>query len=194
MKRTNAILMQLRPAVAMLLGMTLLLGVVYPLMVTAIARLTFPARANGSLVTRDDRILGSSLIGQSNSDARYFWPRPSATDYKTLPSGASNEGPTSLALAELVRRREAEFRNANHVPTNVPIPTEMLFASASGLDPHISPEAARLQIPRVAQSRGLPEREVAAMVDRLVEPPQLAILGQSRVNVLLLNLALDELQ
>jgi K+-transporting ATPase ATPase C chain len=174
--------------------MTVITGVIYPLVMTVAAQVIFPAQANGSLVTVNDTLVGSSLVGQMNNDPRYFWPRPSAISYNPLPSSGSNLGPASTTLQEMVTQREADFRTANHLADDVVLPPEMVFASASGLDPHISPEAARLQIERVAEARGLAAENVAALVEQYVEQPQLGILGQPRVNVLLLNLALDRLQ
>jgi K+-transporting ATPase ATPase C chain len=178
----------------MLLIMTLLLGIIYPALITAAAQVTFPDQADGSIVRRDGMILGSKLLGQANNDPRYFWPRPSATAYNALPSGASNEGPASEALAGLVRQREAEFRAKHGLEDRIVVPVEMLFASGSGLDPHISPQAARLQVDRVARARGIETAVVSALLEDHVERPQLGFLGQPRVNVLLLNLALDELE
>ncbi len=185
---------QLRPALVLLALLTVVTGAIYPLIVTGLAQLAFPAQANGSLVGHADSPAGSALIGQANDDPRYFWPRPSATSYGTLPSGGSNLAPSSLALAAAAGQRAADFRAANGLAAGAPVPTEMLFASASGLDPHISPDAARLQVARVAAARGLAEGQVAALVEAHVEGPQLSILGQPRVNVLLLNLALDALE
>lgn len=185
---------QLRPALSMLVILTLLTGVIYPLVVTGIAQGLFPAQANGSLIGEADRPVGSALLGQANRDPRYFWPRPSATGYGTLPSGGSNLAPTSSTLAEEVAQRASDFRTAHDSPADRPVPVEMLFASASGLDPHISPDAARWQVGRVAAARGLEEARIAALVEEHVEGPQLGFLGEPRVNVFLLNLALDSLQ
>ncbi len=185
---------QLKPALLMLLIMTLLTGLIYPLVVTGIAQLLFPDQANGSLVGDAAQPVGSALLGQANADMRYFWPRPSATSYGTLPSGGSNLAPTSGDLAATVQQRAADFRAAHDLAADAVVPTEMLFASGSGLDPHISPDAARLQVGRVAAARGLDEAQVAALVEQHVEGPQLGMLGESRVNVLMLNLALDALQ
>lgn len=188
-------------AFRMLLVLTILTGFLYPLVITLAAQVVFPAQANGSLITINDEVIGSELIGQMNDDARYFWSRPSSVDYmqgsslKSLgSSGATNYSSTSATLAEQVSEREATFRAANNVPNAVPIPSEMLYASGSGLDPHISPEAARLQIGRVADARGLAPEAVANLVEQFVEPPQFGFLGQPRINVLRLNLALDALQ
>ena len=185
---------QLRTAGLMFIFLTLLTGIIYPLVITLAAQIVFPAQANGSLEKKGEIIVGSSLIGQRNDDPRYFWGRPSATDYNPLPSGGSNLSLTNGTLQEVTVAREAAFRTANHVPQNVPVPAEMLFASGSGLDPHISPEAARLQIDRVAEARGLDRGQVAALVEQSVEGPQFGFLGQPRVNVLLLNRALDGLE
>lgn len=188
-------------ALRMLLVLTILTGVIYPLAVTLAAQGVFPAQANGSLVTVNGEVIGSVLIGQQNNDPRYFWSRPSAVDYMqgSSPeapgsSGATNYGRTNATLAEEVAARETTFREANSVPAGIRVPAEMLYTSGSGLDPHISPEAARLQIRRVAEARGLSRETVARLVEQFVEPPQLGFLGQPRVNVLLLNLALDQLQ
>lgn len=185
---------QLRPALSLLAFLTLLTGVLYPLVVTAVAQALFPAQANGSLLGDPDRPVGSALLGQANDDPRYFQPRPSATGYGTRPSGGSNLAPTSAALAEQATRRAADFRAAHGLPADAIVPVEMRFASGSGLDPHISPDAARLQIGRVAAARGLEPDRVAALVGAHVEGPQFGLLGEPRVNVLLLNLALDRLQ
>lgn len=185
---------QLKTALVLLAILTVITGVVYPLAVTALAQVFFPSQAGGSLVWSESEPVGSAVIGQANNDPRYFWPRPSATDYNTLPSGGSNLSPASGLLAEQAGQRAAKFRAANGLPADSPVPAEMLFASASGLDPHIGPEAARLQIGRVAAARGLNNDVVAALVEQFVEGPQLGILGQPRVNVLLLNLALDDLE
>ena len=177
---------------------TLVTGVGYSLVITAIAQLAFKDKANGSLVEKDGKIIGSALLAQQFTGTNYFWPRPSACTYGTGPSGlvassGSNLGPTSGPLQTNVMNNVAAFISGNNLPTNTVVPADMAFASASGLDPHISPEAARLQIARVATSRGVSEDKVKALVDRFTEPPQWGFLGQSRVNVLLLNVALDEL-
>ena len=185
---------QLKTAVMMLVIFTVITGIVYPLAVTLAAQAVFPAQANGSLVTVDGQTVGSSLIGQANTDPRYFWSRPSAVSYNPLPSSGSNLGPTSQTLADAVAQREADFRAANNVPEGVAVPPDMLFASGSGLDPHISPESARLQVARVAEARGVDAGAVAELVEQSIETPQLGILGEARVNVLLLNIALDKLQ
>ena len=185
---------QLKTALILLAILTFITGVIYPLTVTALAQVFFSMQAGGSLLANEGGPVGSSLIGQANGDPRYFWPRPSATGYNALPSGGSNLGPTSATLAEQAGIRAANFRAANGLTADTPVPVEMLFASASGLDPHISPAAARLQAGRVAAARGLDRVHVAALVEQHVEGPQLGFLGQPRVNVLLLNLALDDLE
>jgi K+-transporting ATPase ATPase C chain len=185
----------------MLVVMTILTGVIYPLFVTVVAQVFYADRANGSLLTRDNQVVGSELIGQQTDDPRYFWWRPSAVSYMqgaTLDnpgsSGATNYGWTSTALTEAVSERTVAFRQQNSLSEGVSVPTDMLFASGSGLDPHISPEAARLQIDRVAATRDLDQETVAALVEQHIEMPQLGFLGKSRVNVLRLNLALDALE
>jgi K+-transporting ATPase ATPase C chain len=172
--------------------LTMLTGVAYPLFVTCVAQLAFRRQANGSLIERDGRMVGSALLAQKFESGRYFWPRRSAADYATVPSGASNKGPTSAQLRNAVAERAAGIRAAHRLAADAPIPADLLYASGSGLDPHTTPEAARLQVERLAAARGVPAGEIVALVDRFVEPPQLGFLGKPRVNVLLLNLALDE--
>lgn len=189
------------PAVRLFIALTVLTGMIYPLLVTGIARAVFPKQSGGSLVTANGQIIGSALLAQRFSADNYFWPRPSAgddgTNYATVPSSASNLGPTSSNLVAVVQSRLASFREANGLATNTPVPAEMVFASGSGLDPDISPTAARLQINRVAQARHFSAAEtqkLVALVERSVEPPQFGFLGEPRVNVLKLNLALDSLR
>ena len=177
---------------------TLLAGVVYTVVMTVVAQLLFPAQANGSLVEKDGKIVGSTLLAQQFTGTNYFWPRPSACGYGTGPSGiaassGSNLGPTSGALQTNVQNNITAFLTGNNLPTNTPVPADMVYASASGLDPEISPEAAQLQIKRVAASRGLAEEKVTALVTEFTQQPQWGFLGQARVNVLRLNLALDKL-
>jgi K+-transporting ATPase ATPase C chain len=173
-------------------------GVFYPLIITIIAQVAFKDQANGSLVYRDGKLIGSAFLAQQFTGSNYFWPRPSACSYGTGASGisassGSNLGPTSGALQTNVINNAAAFISGNNLPTNTVVPADMVYASASGLDPHISPEAARLQIVRVAASRGLSQDKVKELVQRFVEPPQWGFLGEPRVNVLLLNVALDQL-
>jgi K+-transporting ATPase ATPase C chain len=177
---------------------TIVTGVGYSLVITAIAQLAFKDKANGSLVVRDGKIIGSALLAQQFQGTNYFWPRPSACTYGTgaaglVASSGSNLGPTSGPLQTNVMNNVAAFISGNNLPTNTVVPADMVFASASGLDPHISPEAAHLQIARVAASRGVSEDKVKALVDRFTEAPQWGFLGQPRVNVLLLNVALDDM-
>jgi K+-transporting ATPase ATPase C chain len=191
-------LKQILPAARMLMVLTVLTGLLYPLAMTLIAQVVFPEQANGSLLTVDGVMVGSVLIGQATNNPRYFWSRPSAVAYMqgSSPdalgaSGATNYSGTSTVLAAEIAAREAAFREEHNLSTDVDVPVEMLFASGSGLDPHISPESARLQINRVAIARGLDRDTVANLVETHIEGPQLGFLGQPRVNVLLLNLALD---
>jgi K+-transporting ATPase ATPase C chain len=180
----------------MLLLMTLITGVTYPLVVTGAAQLLFPAKANGSLIERDGHAVGSSLIGQSFTDPKYFWGRPSATAPMANNGNAStgsNAGPTNPALTDAVRQRMDALHAAD--PGNTaPIPSDLVTASGSGLDPEITPAGALYQIPRVARLRGLSEAQVGALVAAASSGRQLGVLGEPRVNVLQLNLALDDLQ
>ena len=171
---------------------TVVTGIMYPLVMTGIAQVAFKNQANGSLIVRDGQVVGSELIAQQFTGEKYFWPRPSAGSYATVPTGASNLGPTSAALQSNVATNLVAFRTGNKLPADAPVPADMVFTSASGLDPHISPEAARLQVSRVAAARKLPDATVNALVERFVEPPQWGFLGQARVNVLALNVALDD--
>jgi K+-transporting ATPase ATPase C chain len=175
---------------------TIVTGMLYPLAITAIAQLAFHNQANGSLVERGGKLVGSALLAQQFTGAGYFWSRPSANSYGTGPSGltassGSNYGPTSAQLQTNVRNNVKALREAHKLPAGAPVPADLVYASASGLDPHISPEAARFQIARVAAARGMSEDQVKALVEKFVEPPQWGFLGEARVNVLLLNLALD---
>jgi potassium-transporting ATPase KdpC subunit len=183
---------ELRPAIFLFVVLTLICGGIYPLAVTGIASIVFPGQAKGSfIVAHDNRVAGSILIGQAFTDARYFWPRPSATAgfrYNPLASGGSNLGPTNPELLKIVRERIEVLRNSG-VKGN--IPADLVEASASGLDPDISPEAALLQVPRVAKARGISEIKVKQLVASHIEDRQWGIFGRPRVNVLRLNLALD---
>jgi len=183
----------IRPAVVLLALFSLLTGLVYPLAVTGLAQAMFPAQANGSLIRQDGRIVGSALIGQPFADPRYFWGRPSATapfPYNAAASSGSNFGPSNPALMDAVRARIAALRAADPGNTQA-IPGDLATASASGLDPHISVAAALYQAPRVARARGLTSEAVAQLVAQHVEGRQFGFLGEPRVNVLKLNLALD---
>ena len=184
-------------AIKFLLVMTVLTGVIYPFIMTGVAQLAFPARANGSLVMKDGKIIGSELIGQKFDSSIYFWSRPSAIDYNPIPSGASNLGPTSDNLKKQVAERRRLFATNNSLADTSAIPKEMLFASASGLDPHISPEAALLQLKRVAMARNLNEtqkQKVQQLIKDKTEEPQFLLFGEPRINVFELNLSLDSIK
>ena len=184
----------IRPALVLLALFTLLTGVIYPLLVTGLAHTLFPRQAGGSLLRgANGAIVGSALLGQPFSDPRYFWGRPSATGpapYNAAASAASNQGPLNPALHAAVKERIATLRAANPA-TPGPVPADLATASASGLDPDISPEAARFQAARVAAARGLPTAEVLAQVEAHVLPRTLGVLGEPRINVLRLNQDLD---
>jgi K+-transporting ATPase ATPase C chain len=183
----------LRSALVLTAAMTLLTGVVYPLAVTGVAELAFPRQAHGSLIERDGRIVGSALIGQAFADPGYFHGRPSAagTGYDAANSGGSNLAPSARALADAVRQRIDAERTANS-QTKGPVPADLVTASGSGLDPHVSPAAAAWQVRRVALRRGVSPDEVQALVAAHIEGRTLGLLGEPRINVLSLNLALDE--
>jgi len=169
------------------------LVLILTLLVTLVAQITMPDKANGSLLYVDGKVVGSELIGQSFTSPGYFHGRPSAVDYDSAESGGSNYGPTSAKLMEQVSQRIEQVRRENGLSSDAPVPADLVLASGSGLDPHISVEGAMLQVPRVATARGLPESEVKMLVEQHIETLQLGFLGQERVNVLKLNLALDEL-
>ena len=166
-----------------LLVFTVLTGALYPLIVTGFGRVLFAEKADGSLLRADGKIIGSELLAQKNESPRYFWPRPSAADYATVASGASNKGPTSADLVKAIAERREKF--------GADAPADLLTASGSGLDPHISPAAAQSQAARVAKERGLALDRVTTLVAEHTQPPQWGIFGEARVNVLALNLALD---
>ncbi|OAI51699.1 potassium-transporting ATPase subunit C [Betaproteobacteria bacterium SCGC AG-212-J23] len=175
-------------SIRMLVVMTVVTGVAYPLIVTGIAQVAFKDKANGSLIVEKDKIVGSRLIGQPFTDPKYFWSRPSATSpqpYNGTSSSGSNQGPTNPALKEAVEGRIKDLGG------KTPVPADLVTASGSGLDPHISPSAAEYQIPRIAKSRNISEDKLKALVARHTEGRQLGVLGEPRVNVLELNLALD---
>ncbi len=181
----------LRPALVLLLLLTAITGLAYPLAMTGLAQVALPAQANGSLIRKEDRIVGSALIGQSFTDAGYFHGRPSAAGqgYDASASAATNLAPGSKDLHDAIAARVVDARAQGLAGSSVP--ADLVTASASGLDPHISPEAAIAQVGRVATARGLAEPEVRAMVARSIEEPLFAFLGERRVNVLRLNMALD---
>ena len=176
---------------------TVLTGVLYPLFVTGIAQVVFPAKANGSLLIKDNKKIGSELIGQQFDSTIYFSSRPSAISYNPLPSGGSNYGLTNSKLKQQVIERKQHFIKFNQLDSLSQIPAEMLFASASGLDPHISKQSALLQVNRIATARNFnvaQKQQLIACVNRLTEKPQILVLGEERVNVLLLNLELDKIR
>jgi K+-transporting ATPase ATPase C chain len=185
-----------RPALVLLLLFTVLTGALYPAVVTAAAQLMFPSQANGSLIEEGGAVRGSRLIGQPFTNLRYFWSRPSATSpvpYNGASSSGSNQGPLNPALADAVKQRIEALRAAD--PGNTaPVPVDLITASGSGLDPHISPAAAQYQLERVAQARALDPASVKRLVNEHTEERTLSLLGEARVNVLELNLALDALK
>ncbi len=186
----------LRPALMVFIALSLLLGIIYPLLVTGLAQLIFPVQANGSLMGREGKLIGSELIGQPFDDPKYFWGRLSATPdfpYNSASSSGSNLGPSNPALVEEVKARVEALQKAD--PGNKSsIPIDLVTSSGSGLDPHMSPAAALYQASRVARVRGLSEERVRYLLDQFTEPRQWGFLGEPRVNVLRLNLALDGLQ
>ena len=187
-------LTHLRPALVLLLLFTLLTGLAYPLAVTGLAQKLFPTQANGSLIERDGKTSGSALIGQQFDSEKYFHGRPSATSpvpYNAANSSGSNAGPTQKALIERVRAEAAKLQAEN---PGVPVPVELVTASGSGLDPHLSPGATLFQLPRIARARRLGEQQLAQLVAERTQPRWLGLLGEPVVNVLELNLALDALK
>jgi potassium-transporting ATPase KdpC subunit len=197
-------LREMRPAIVLLLVLTVITGLAYPLAMTAIAGALFPARAQGSLIEKDGKVVGSALIGQEFKDDKYFHGRPSATlapdpndstktvsaPYNAANSGGSNLGPTSKALADRLKEDVDKLRGEN---SNAAVPVDLVTTSASGLDPDISPEAAQFQVPRVAKARNMPEDTLKQLVASATQGRLLGLLGEPRVNVLALNLALDRM-
>jgi len=183
-------------ALRFLLIMTLLTGIVYPLFMTGIAQIAFPSKSNGSLISKDGKVIGSELIGQKFDSSIYFWSRPSAIGYNPIPSGATNFGPTSNTLKKQVEARRILFAKMNSIEDVLSIPKEMIFASGSGLDPHISPDAALLQVERIAKARQFDtsqKQRLLQSIKDITEKPQLLILGEMRINVLNLNIELDKI-
>ena len=180
----------IRPAIVVLAALTLITGFLYPLAVTAVAQIAFPGQANGSLITVNGTVVGSTLIGQTFDDPKYLWGRPSAAGagYDANASSGSNLAPTSKKLIDRVTAEVDRLRAANG---DAPVPVELVTTSASGLDPHVSPDAARYQVARIAAARGIAASDVQAAIDRHTDRPFLGLLGPDTVNVLLVNLDLD---
>jgi K+-transporting ATPase ATPase C chain len=184
-------------AIKFFLVMTILTGIIYPLVMTGIAQISYPSKANGSLIIKDNKVIGSCLIGQKFDSSIYFWSRPSATGYGAIPSGASNYGPTSDTLKKQVIIRRNYFAEKNNVKDPSVVPIEMIFASASGLDPDISKEAAFLQVDRIVIARKFSESQknyLLKTVGDLTEKPQFRLFGEERINVLNLNIVLDTME
>jgi len=176
---------------------TIFTGVVYPLFISAISIIAYPDKAAGSLIEKDGKVIGSKLIGQKFESDKYFWSRPSAVDYNPMPSGGSNSGPTSAALQKFYQDKQKNFSEKNSVKDISAVPNEMFFASASGVDPHISPISAIFQVERIAKARNfdkVKKEKVVALIDSLTENPQFGFLGNAVINVLLLNLEVDNIK
>lgn len=188
----------MKASIKLFLLMSLLLGVLYPLSITFIANLTMPRKSQGQLLHSNGKVIGSKLIGQKFTHPQYFWPRPSAVDYETLPSGASNFGPTSQKLHDKIQERRLKIAQAHPLQDPLAIPSELLCTSASGIDPHISLSTAYFQLARVAQARSMTREDMINKIKELIHQnldiPVGRLFGEPHVNVLMLNLALDRLQ
>ena len=183
---------EIKRGLIVFLLLTILTGLFYPLFITGVAQLVWSHKANGSLITKSGHVVGSKLIGQAFLNPKYFHGRPSAIDYKGSISGASNLGPTSKKLLEQVQKQINKVREENALLSNASVPADLVLSSGSGLDPHISEEAALLQAPRVARARNISLENVQKLIRRNIESPQLKIFGRQKVNVLMLNLDLDK--
>ncbi|MBN1396514.1 MAG: potassium-transporting ATPase subunit KdpC [Bacteroidetes bacterium] len=188
------LLKPLRPALVLLIIMTILTGIIYPFIITGLAQLCFPAKANGSFMINKGKVIGSELIGQKFISPKYFWTRLSATSplpYNATASTGSNYGPLNPALLKAVTKRIDDLKGMDSL-NNKPIPVDLVTSSSSGLDPHISVASAQYQVPRIARSRGIGEKQIQLLIEKYTEGRTLGILGEPRVNVLKLNYALDE--
>lgn len=184
-------------SVKMLILTTLITGIIYPLFISGVSTVIFSNKADGSFIFENNKIVGSSLIGQKFESNKYFASRPSAIDYNPLPSGGSNLGPTSKQLLDSVIARKERFIKLNNTPNNCNISNEILFSSGSGVDPHISPSTALLQVKRIASERNMNEaqlKKIIKLIERMTEAPQLGFLGEERINTLLLNIELDKIK
>lgn len=190
------IISEIKKAITTIIALTLLLGLIYPLAVWGIAQLFFPTPANGSLIKKNNQVIGSLLIGQPFTQPAFFHPRPSAAGegYDATASGGSNLGPLSKTLFQQVTQRVKNYRHENNIPPHIQVPADAVTTSASGLDPHISIENARLQAGRIAKARKITREKVLSLIQKHIEYPQLGIFGEKRVNVLLLNLELEKFQ
>lgn len=187
---------QIWNAIKILILLTVLTGVIYPVFITGVARIFFHHNAEGSQIVSDGKVIGSELIGQKFDSIMFFWPRPSAIDYNPLPSGGSNLGPTSEKLKLLVEQRKAKFIKDNLLDADTSVPSEMVLASASGIDPHVSKKAVMMQVDRICKARNFsPEQrdQLLDIIDKQTEKPQYLIFGEERINILLLNLELKNI-
>jgi potassium-transporting ATPase KdpC subunit len=182
-------------AILIFITMTVLLGIIYPFAITGISQFFFPLKANGSIIVSNDKLVGSSLVGQNFTDPKYFQGRPSALEkpYDASNSGGTNFGPSNAKFLGEVSKRIEKVQKENILNPAAPMPADLVLASASGLDPHLSVEAAMLQVPRIAKTRGLQDSEVRDLITRHVENPLFGFLGSTRINVLRLNMSIDEL-